>query len=131
MGESHYISPILTQDRLLVSNCLSSTHDFDNMFHFLSQLHCCEQEVSWLRHELREQGIRDPDSLGFLQEEDCLQLTKHWQHPHLVELLRNVSSITKQAQNGWARLRVKAVTTPLLVSMTDAPSILLSNSPQS
>ena len=96
MGESNYLTLILTQDRLLVSNYLSSTRYFGNMFHFLSQFHSCEQEVTWLGHELREKGIRDPNSLGFLQEEDILQLTKHWKHPHLVALLRRVSSISKQ-----------------------------------
>ena len=118
MGESNYLTLILPQDRLLVSNFLSSTRYFDNMFHFLSQFHSCEHEVTWLCHELREKGIREPNSLGFLQEEDFLELTKLCKHPHLVALLRRVSSTTKQGQQGWARLLVKTI--PLPVSITAA-----------
>lgn len=99
---------------------MSSTRYFGNMFHFLSQFHSCAHEVTWLCHELREKGIRNPNSLGFLQEEDILQLTKHWKHPHLVAMLRRVSSITKQGQNGWARLFVKTITIPLPVPITVA-----------
>ena len=62
MGESNFLTLILTQDRLLVSNCLSSTRYFGNMFHFLSQFHSCAHEVTWPCHELREKGIREPNS---------------------------------------------------------------------